>query len=106
MIDNQAILLAYEDISMIKKEIAVEMLFARSFITDTKGLSTFKVVSDYFDKKEIPVANMSTCLTSCQVRLAYWIFSPTQEKSARGNHNSLCHSSATLSCKKLKWHPA
>ena len=39
------------------------MLYARTLIADTKGSSTFKVVQDYFEEKEVSLTNLSACAT-------------------------------------------
>ncbi|XP_071035296.1 zinc finger MYM-type protein 6-like [Parasteatoda tepidariorum] len=62
VIDNKAVL-AYVRFINESKEINEEMLFTRTLNTDTKGLSFFKLVKDYFEVKEIPLTNVSACAT-------------------------------------------
>ncbi|XP_072377271.1 zinc finger MYM-type protein 6-like [Diabrotica undecimpunctata] len=44
-------------------EMAEEMLFVRSLITDTKRSSIFEVIKRLFEEKEIPLLNMIACAT-------------------------------------------
>ncbi|XP_072389268.1 zinc finger MYM-type protein 6-like [Diabrotica undecimpunctata] len=44
-------------------EMAEEILFVRSLITDTKRSSTFEVIKRFFEEKEISVLNMIACAT-------------------------------------------
>ncbi|CAH1983840.1 unnamed protein product [Acanthoscelides obtectus] len=50
--DNAALLLAY-----------IQLLFARTLITDTKGESIFHVLKDYFIEKAIPLSNIISVAT-------------------------------------------
>ncbi|CAH1968576.1 unnamed protein product [Acanthoscelides obtectus] len=50
--DHAALLLAY-----------VQLLFARTLITDTKGESIFHVLTDYFIEKAIPLSNIISVAT-------------------------------------------
>ncbi|XP_076030400.1 protein FAM200C-like [Oratosquilla oratoria] len=44
-------------------ELAEEVLFARSLMTDNKGEPIFKEVSDYFQKRKISMSNIIACAT-------------------------------------------
>ena len=60
--DNEAILLAYvrlKDDNGLREE----MLFARSLIIDTKGLTIFNEVVTYFSECNIPLKNIIACAT-------------------------------------------
>ena len=60
--DNEALLLAYVRFS---KDVVVfeELLFARSLVTDTRGVSIFEVVRSFFDYHNIPLPNIIACST-------------------------------------------
>ncbi|CAH1988051.1 unnamed protein product [Acanthoscelides obtectus] len=60
--DNAALLLAYVRFIM-NQEIYEELLFARNLITDTKGVSIFHVLKDYFIEKAIPSSNIISVAT-------------------------------------------
>ncbi|CAG9839929.1 unnamed protein product [Diabrotica balteata] len=61
--DSTALLLSYRFIDD-NREMAEEMLFARSLITDTKESSIFEsFVKKFFEEKEIPLSNMIACAT-------------------------------------------
>lgn len=51
LLNNEALLLAYVCFVM-DQEIHEELLFARTFTTDTKGESIFNVLKDYFTEKQ------------------------------------------------------
>ncbi|XP_072375695.1 zinc finger MYM-type protein 6-like, partial [Diabrotica undecimpunctata] len=56
--DSKALLLLYVRFIDDNGEMAEEMLFVRSLITDTKGSSIFEVVKRFFEEKEIPLLNI------------------------------------------------
>ncbi|CAH1972347.1 unnamed protein product [Acanthoscelides obtectus] len=60
--DNAALLLAYVRF-ITNQEIYEELLFARTLITDTKGVSIFQVLKDYFIEKAIPLSNIISVAT-------------------------------------------
>lgn len=47
----------------IDEKITEELLFAKSLITDTKGLTIFNVVNNFFIEKGIPITNCIACAT-------------------------------------------
>ncbi|VVC40502.1 Hypothetical protein CINCED_3A016764 [Cinara cedri] len=47
----------------INEKIAEELLFAKSLNTDTKGLTMFKVVHNFFIEKSFPMTNCIACAT-------------------------------------------
>ncbi|CAH2006708.1 unnamed protein product [Acanthoscelides obtectus] len=47
----------------MNQEIYEELLFARTYITDTKGESIFHVLKDYFIEKAIPLSNIISVAT-------------------------------------------
>ena len=52
--DNEALLLAY--VRFTKDGVVFEeLLFARSLVTDTRGVSIFEVVRSFFDYHNIPL---------------------------------------------------
>lgn len=59
---NEALLLAYVRFVM-NEEIHEELLFAKTLETDTKGESTFNVLSDFFKEKSIPFTNVISVAT-------------------------------------------
>ncbi|XP_050059713.1 SCAN domain-containing protein 3-like [Aphis gossypii] len=61
--DNEALLLAYVRYVNIDEKITEELLFAKSLITDTKGLTIFNVVNNFFIEKGIPITNCIACAT-------------------------------------------
>jgi len=61
--DNEALLLAYVRYVNIDQKITEELLFAKSLITDTKGLTIFNVVNNFFIEKGIPITNCIACAT-------------------------------------------
>ena len=59
---NEALLLAYA--RFIKDEnVAQELLFAKELETDTRGVSIFNVVNQFFKDKNIPMNNIVACAT-------------------------------------------
>lgn len=61
--DNEVLLLAYVRYVNIDAKITEELLFAKSLNTDTKGLTIFKVVDNFFTEKSIPITNCIACAT-------------------------------------------
>ncbi|XP_072384697.1 zinc finger MYM-type protein 6-like [Diabrotica undecimpunctata] len=61
--DITALLLPYVRFIDDNGEMAEEMLFVRSLITDTKGSSIFEGVKRFFEEKEIPLLNIIACAT-------------------------------------------
>lgn len=61
--DNEALLLAYVRYVSTDEKITEELLFAKSLIMDTKGLTIFKVVENFFVEKGIPITNCIACAT-------------------------------------------
>ena len=60
--DNEALLLAY--VRFTKDGVVFEeLLFARSLVTDTRGVSIFEVVRSFFDYHNIPLSNIIACST-------------------------------------------
>lgn len=62
LIGNEALLLAYVRFIM-DEEIHEELLFAKTLETDTKGESIFKLLSDFFQEKSIPLTNIISVAT-------------------------------------------
>ena len=62
MRDSEALLLAY--VRFLRKGVYIEdLLFAKALKADTKGLSIFNVVEDFFTNKKNPLANVISCAT-------------------------------------------
>ena len=60
--DNEALLLPY--VRFTKDGVVFEeLLFARSLVTDTRGVSIFEVVRSFFDYHNIPLSNIIPCST-------------------------------------------
>jgi hypothetical protein len=59
---NEALLLAYVHF-IINQEICEELLFAVTLKTDTKGMTIFNALQDYFIEKLIPLYNMLSVAT-------------------------------------------
>ncbi|XP_056647091.1 protein FAM200C-like [Diorhabda sublineata] len=78
VIVNKAILLAYVRFINEQKEITEEML-ARSLITDAQGLSIFNVLKEYFEKKDIPLSNVSAGATDGAHAMSEFLAYPKKE---------------------------
>ena len=77
MQDNEALVLAY--VRFIQEDNLVEeMLFARPLLTDSKCESIFKILDNFFKKKEIPFCIKYYCVChrwgSCYGRPTSWIY--------------------------------
>ncbi|XP_072397461.1 zinc finger MYM-type protein 6-like [Diabrotica undecimpunctata] len=62
-LSDRTALLQYVQFIDDNGEMAEEMLFVRSLITDTKRSSIFEVIKRFFEEKEIPLLNMIACAT-------------------------------------------
>ena len=64
LLNNKAIIMVYVRFLNDAGELAEEMLFAHSLVTDTKRETIFKEVSSkYFQKRKIPMINIIACAT-------------------------------------------
>ena len=61
--NNQAIIMIFFRFLNDAGELAEEMLFARSLVTDTKAEIIFKKVPDYLQKRKIAMSNIIACST-------------------------------------------
>ena len=60
--DNEAILMGYVRF-VHEKETKEEMLFVISLPSDTKAISLFEAVKDFYEDKGIPMQNIKQCAT-------------------------------------------
>ncbi|XP_042894731.1 protein FAM200C-like [Parasteatoda tepidariorum] len=103
VIDNKAAL-AYVKFINESKEINEEMLFTRTFNTDTKGSSIFKFVKDYFEVTEIPLTNVSACATDGAPTMSgchTGFLGHLKKEVPEVISPFMCHSSSTFGCEKL-----
>ncbi|KAG0441374.1 Protein ZBED8 [Dictyocoela muelleri] len=62
ILDNSAILIAYVRY-LHENTLKEEMLFVRNLKTDSKGVSIFLEVENYFDEHNLPLENILSCAT-------------------------------------------